>query len=84
MAKGYAHAMAGHQVHPRPQRPRAPKPKKAMCRHCGQEVTPAHGSPMHQAQVMPPQMPPAMAAMQQQGAAPDMGGPPPDMGGGLG
>lgn len=79
----------GPQLHPKMKRrplrhPRKPKPpKKGYCPHCGQDVTPAPGSPMHQGQQMPEaiaaNLPPGMGA----GGPPDMGpggpgaGPPP-------
>jgi hypothetical protein len=81
MAMGYGHglgmATGGPSLHPRPKRRAAPKPKKGYCQHCGQSVTPAHGSPMHQQQMAAPAAPGnSMMAAMNQPMPPPPGGPP--------
>ncbi len=72
MAKGYGASAGMHMpahlpaVHSKPKKARAPK--KAMCKHCGQAVTPAPGSPMHQQQQSP--VPALMAGQPQAPEAP--------------
>lgn len=68
---------------PRPPRRKPPAPRKGYCPHCGLSVTPAVGSPMHQAQAAPPGGPGlgAVGVMAGNDSAPPAGGPPGDAGG---